>query len=122
MKMLNPNFNEKKLNFSHWSDFVTAAVKAGFVTIEGKGAEALVYPAPDALRREGPQQKAFAVLLDVLKDLDKGDTTAYHSYRTVNSRLLERKVQFSAPGIGRIEGRRSQARGQAHPGLNNCFA
>ena len=37
MKMLNPNFNEKKLNFSHWSDFVTAAVKAGFVTIEGKG-------------------------------------------------------------------------------------
>jgi len=103
MKMLNPNFNEKKLNFSHWSDFVTAAVKAGFVTIEGKGAEALVYPAPDALRREGPQQKAFATLLDVLKDLDKGSTPSYHSYRTVNSRLIERKVQFSALGFAQFK-------------------
>jgi hypothetical protein len=103
MKMLNPNFNEKKLNFSHWSDFVTAAVKAGFVTIEGKGAEALVYPASDALRREGPQQKAFGVLLEVLKDLDKGDTPAYHSYRTVNSRLIERKVQFSALGFAQFK-------------------
>ncbi|MGD0233372.1 MAG: NYN domain-containing protein [Syntrophorhabdales bacterium] len=99
MKMLNPNFNEKKLNFSHWSDFVSAAVKAGSVTIEGKGAEALVYPVPEALRREGPQQKAFAVLLEVLRDLDKGGTPSYHSYRTVNSRLIERKVQFSALGF-----------------------
>ena len=99
MKMLNPNFNEKKLNFSHWSDFVTAAVKAGFVTIEGKGAEALVYPVSNALSREGPQQKAFATLLEVLKDLDKGGTPGYHSYRTVNSRLIERKVQFSALGF-----------------------
>ena len=99
MKMLNPNFNEKKLNFSHWSDFVAAAVKAGFVTIEGKGAEALVYPVSEALRREGPQQKGFAVLLEVLRDLDKGNTPSYHSYRTVNSRLIERKVQFSSLGF-----------------------
>ncbi len=103
MKMLNPNFNEKKLNFSHWSDFVAAAVKAGFVTIEGKGAEALVYPVTDALRREGPQQKAFSVLLDVLKDLDKGGTPGYHSYRTVNSRLIDKKVQFSALGFAQFK-------------------
>ncbi|WP_051408993.1 NYN domain-containing protein [Syntrophorhabdus aromaticivorans] len=43
-KMLNANFNEKKLGFSHWSEFVAAAVKAGFVTIEGKGPEALRLP------------------------------------------------------------------------------
>jgi len=99
MKMLNPNFNEKKLNFSHWSDFVTAAVKAGFVTIEGKGPEALVYPVPDVLKRQGPQQKAFAVLLEVLKELDKANKPSYHSYRTVNSRLIERKVHFSVLGF-----------------------
>jgi hypothetical protein len=99
MKMLNANFNEKKLNFSHWSDFVTAAVKAGFVTIEGKGPEALVYPVPDVLKREGPQQKAFTVLLEVLKELDKGNKPSYHSYRTVNSRLIERKVLFSGLGF-----------------------
>jgi hypothetical protein len=99
MKMLNANFNEKKLNFSHWSDFVTAAVKAGFVTIEGKGPEALVYPVADVLKREGPQQTAFAVLLEVLKELDKGNKPSYHSYRTVNSRLIERKVHFSGLGF-----------------------
>ncbi|HVN23407.1 MAG TPA: NYN domain-containing protein [Syntrophorhabdales bacterium] len=103
MKMLNPNFNEKKLNFSHWSDFVSAAVKAGFVTIEGKGAEALVYPVTDALRREGPQQKAFAILLEILKDLDKGGPPAYHSYRTVNSRLIDKKVQFGALGFAQFK-------------------
>ena len=86
MKMVNPNFNEKKLNFSHWSDFVSAAVKAGFVTIEGKGAESLVYPVSRVLKREGPQQRAFQVLLDVLAELDKGNQASYHSYRNVNSK------------------------------------
>ena len=59
MKMLNPNFNEKKLSFSHWSDFVSAAVKAGFVTIEGKGAESVIYPVPKVLKRAGPAAAGF---------------------------------------------------------------
>lgn len=104
MKMLNPNFNEKKLNFSHWSDFVAAAVKAGFVTIEGKGPESLVYPVSRALKREGPLQHGFQVLCEVLSELDKGGAAAYHSYRNVNSKLIEKKVYFNALGFNQFKG------------------
>ncbi len=103
MKMLNPNFNEKKLNFSHWSDFVSAAVKAGFIRIEGKGPEAIVYPVPWALKREAAQQQAFRILVDVLKELDKGKEANFHSYRNVNSKLMEKKVNFSSLGYGQFK-------------------
>ncbi len=113
MKMLNPNFNEKKLNFSHWSDFVAAAVKAGFVTIEGKGPESLVYPVSQVLRREGALQQAFKVLLDVLRELDKGHQPSYHSYRNVNSKLIERKIYFNGLGFNQFKGfmQAAEARG-----------
>jgi uncharacterized LabA/DUF88 family protein len=104
MKMLNPNFNEKKLSFSQWSDFVSAAVKAGFVTIEGKGAESVIYPVPRVLKREGPQQRAFQVLLDVLAEFDKGNQPVYHSFRNVNSKLIERKIYFNGLGFNQFKG------------------
>jgi hypothetical protein len=104
MKMLNPNFNEKKLSFSQWSDFVSAAVKAGFVTIAGKGAESVIYPVPKVLKREGPQQRAFQVLLDVLTEFDKGNQANYHSFRNVNSKLIERKVYFNGLGFNQFKG------------------
>lgn len=103
MKMLNSNFNEKKLNFSHWSDFVSAAVKAGFVTLEGKGPEALIYPVASVLKREGPQLKAFHILTEVLSELDKGNKTNYHSFRSVNSKLIEKKVYFNALGFNQFK-------------------
>jgi hypothetical protein len=103
MKMLNANFNEKKLNFSHWSEFVAAAVKAGFVTIEGKGPEALVYPVASMLERAGTQQKAFTVLTEVLKELDKGNKPVYHSYRSVNSKLIEKKIYFNDLGFNQFK-------------------
>ncbi|OPY78148.1 MAG: NYN domain protein [Syntrophorhabdus sp. PtaU1.Bin153] len=103
MKMLNANFNEKKLGFSHWSEFVAAAVKAGFVTIEGKGPEALVYPVPGMLKEEGIQRKAFSVLIEVLSELDRGNKPVYHSYRSVNSKLIEKKVYFNDLGFNQFK-------------------
>jgi hypothetical protein len=103
MKMLNSNFNEKKLNFSHWSEFVAAAVKAGFVTIEGKGPEALVYPVDSALKKGGPQQKAFQSLIAVLSELDRGNKALYHSFRSVNSKLIEKKVHFNELGFSQFK-------------------
>jgi uncharacterized LabA/DUF88 family protein len=103
MKMLNANFNEKKLNFSHWSEFVVAAVKAGYVTIEGKGPEALVYPVPTVFEKEGTLQQGFKTLLEVIRELDKGNNPAYHSYRSVNSKLIEKKVYFNQLGFGQFK-------------------
>ncbi len=103
MKMLNSNFNEKKLNFSHWSEFVAAAVKAGYVTIEGKGPEALVYPVPGVLEKANALQKAFDVLIEVIGELDKGSKTFYHSFRSVNSKLVEKKIYFNELGFGQFK-------------------
>ncbi len=103
MKMINSNFNEKKIGFSHWSEFVAAAVKAGFVTIEGQGPESLVYPVPGMLKQEGTQQKAFTTLIAVLTELDKGSKPVYHSYRNVNSKLIEKKVYFNDLGFNQFK-------------------
>jgi hypothetical protein len=113
MKMLNSNFNEKKLNFSHWSDFVGAAVKAGYVKIEGKGPESLVYPVERVLKKEGALQQAFKELVDVLSELDKGAQPNYHSYRNVNSKLIERKIHFASIGFNQFKGfiQAAEARG-----------
>jgi hypothetical protein len=113
MKMLNPNFNEKKLNFSRWSDFVAAAVKAGYVTIEGKGPESLVYPVERVLQKQGTLQHALQMLIEVLVELDKTGAPAYHSYRNVNSKLIERKVHFNALGFSQFKGfiQAAEARG-----------
>jgi hypothetical protein len=116
MKMLNSNFNEKKLNFSHWSEFVAAAVKAGYVTIEGKGPEALVYPVPGVLEKANAFQKAFNVLVEVLGDLDKGSKTSYHSFRNVNSKLVEKKILFNELGFSQFKQfiQAAEARGLVH--------
>jgi uncharacterized LabA/DUF88 family protein len=113
MKMLNPNFNEKKLGFSHWSDFVSAAVKAGFVTIEGKGPESLVYPVQQVSKAEGGLQHAFKILIDVLRELDKGGQPNYHSFRNVNSKLVEKKIHFNGLGFNQFKGfiQAAEARG-----------
>ncbi|HEY3278696.1 MAG TPA: NYN domain-containing protein [Syntrophorhabdaceae bacterium] len=103
MKMLNANFNEKKLNFGHWSEFVAAAVKAGYVTIEGRGPEALVYPVPAIFKKEGTLQQGFKTLLEVLSELDKHGVPAHHSYRSVNSKLIEKKVYFNQLGFGQFK-------------------
>ncbi len=103
MKMLNANFNEKKLNFSHWSEFVAAAVKAGYVTIEGRGPEALVYPVPSVFEKGNALQQGFKALIEVLKELDKGNTPSFHSYRSVNSKLIEKKVYFNQLGFGQFK-------------------
>jgi hypothetical protein len=113
MKMLNPNFNEKKMGFSHWSDFVSAAVKAGFVKIEGKGPESLVYPVPRVSKTESGLQQGFKILLDVLGELDRGPQPSFHSYRNVNSKLIEKKIHFDKLGFNQFKGfiQAAEARG-----------
>ena len=42
---------------------------------------------------------AFSTLVEVLSELDRGDKALFHSYRTVNSKLIDRKVQFNGLGF-----------------------
>ena len=103
--MLNPNFNEKKLNFSHWSDFVSAAVKAGFVTIEGKGPESLIYPVARVLKTGGalcsmPSRSSSMCWAN----WTRGIRRATIPYRNVNSKLIEKKIYFNGLGFNQFKG------------------
>ena len=44
-----------------------------------KGPEALVYPVPAVFKKEGTLKQGFKVLLEVLSELDRGNSPAYHS-------------------------------------------
>ena len=60
-------------------------------------------PSQRVLEKAGTQQKAFNVLLEVLKELDKGGKPVYHSYRSVNSKLIERKINFNDLGFNQFK-------------------
>ncbi len=94
LRMLNPNFDEKSLGFKRWSDFVAEAVRAGYVKIEGKDRQALIYPVERNVIRKGQQQRAFETLLDILKDLDNGASSGFHDFATVNARLNKQMIDF----------------------------
>ena len=62
-----------------------------------------MYPVPGMLKQEGTQQKAFTTLIAVLTELDKGSKPVYHSYRNVNSTLIEKKVYFNDLGFNQFK-------------------
>ncbi|HBA54337.1 MAG TPA: hypothetical protein DCZ04_07740, partial [Syntrophorhabdus aromaticivorans] len=40
---------------------------------------------------------------EVLSELDKGNKPVYHSYRSVNSKLIEKKVYFNDLGFNQFK-------------------
>ena len=101
--MLNPNFDEKALNFRRWSDFVSEAANAGYITVEERDRQPIIYPAQKGDTSQSAQRRAFNLLVDVLSELDEGKTPEYHDYATVSSRLKERKVDFKGLGMRRFK-------------------
>ncbi len=52
-EMLNPNFRERDLGFRRWSDFVSESAKAGYIRIEDKDRQTLLFPGPKYPERKG---------------------------------------------------------------------
>ena len=103
LRMLNPNFDEKALGFKRWSDFVTEAVRAGYVKIEGKERQALIYPMEKASLRKGSQQQALEALLATLDELGSGTNTGWHDFATVNARLNKKRVAIKQLGFRKFK-------------------
>lgn len=96
LKMLNPNFDEQKLGYSSWSNFVDAAVKRGKIKVEGKGeSKILGVPSSKEKRKElSDQEKIFALLKEVLRELDEKGEPKYHNFSVVAEELYK-KPSFS---------------------------
>ena len=75
MTSLNPGFDEDKLGFAKWGDFVTAAADAGFVVLEGQGASTIL-KVPIKLSRSTKDsldslQKGFDFLVSTVRKMEE---------------------------------------------------
>ncbi len=98
-EMLNPNFSEKDLGFRRWSDFVSAAAKAGYVRLDEQDRQTLLAPGSKHAERKGSLQSALDAFVQVLRDLDGGAKAEFHEFSEVNRKLIERGVRLRELGF-----------------------
>jgi hypothetical protein len=96
MKMLNPGFNESKLGYKRWSDFITAAAKKGFVTIAEEDTQPVVEPAKG--KEKGVLQRALQGLIRALEELDEGKKANFHEYSLVSSKIRDYGIDIKDVG------------------------
>jgi uncharacterized LabA/DUF88 family protein len=105
MKILNRAFDEKKLGFRQWSNFIAAAVKAGYVTMHEyeKGTEIQPGKGYEKNREKGSLQGAFRILIETLKELDNNGDPGFHRYSVLSSRLKEKDVNTRELGFSKFK-------------------
>lgn len=95
MKKFNPNFDEKRVNYKSWSDFISGAVRAGFIEIRNERA----YPIKKYARSKNDQMKLFHYLEKVLRELDNNDKPQFHELAIVNQKLLNKHIDVKVLGF-----------------------
>jgi len=103
LRMLNPNFDERALKFKRWSDFVAEAANAGYITVEERDSQPIIYPRERADTAKGTQQKAFDQLVEILATLDQHKAPEYHEFAALNSRLKEGRLDFKGQGYRKFK-------------------
>ena len=103
LRMLNPNFDEKALKFRRWSDFVAKAANAGYITVEEKDTQPIIYPRDRGATSTSTQQRSFDQLVEILTVLDDHAAPEYHEFAAVNSRLKDRRLDFKGLGYRKFK-------------------
>ncbi len=106
MKMLNRDFNEKKIGlkgYKRWSDFVSAAVRAGYVTIKDEDNQTIIHPGKGYVQEVSSLQTALKTLVNTLETLDGKKAPQFHSYSIISSELKNRGVVMKALGFSQFK-------------------
>lgn len=107
MGYFHPQFDEKKLGFSRWSDFIEMAARQNYVTIVGGEGESPTTLLPTDRKKDhsDPLEKALGELKDILKSLDAENNgkPSYHLYSLVNLKLRERRFDLAQIGFSRFK-------------------
>jgi uncharacterized LabA/DUF88 family protein len=106
MKMLNRDFNEKKIGtrgYKRWSDFVSAAVRAGFVTLQDDDNQTLILPGKGYVQEVSSLQTALRTLINILESHDAGKGAQFHSYSIISNELKEKGVVMKALGFSQFK-------------------
>ncbi|MDC7232742.1 MAG: NYN domain-containing protein [Spirochaetales bacterium] len=106
MKMLNRDFNEKKIGkrgYKRWSDFVSAAVRAGYVTLQDEDNQTLILPGKGYVQEVSSLQTALRTLVTTLETLDGGKSPEFHPYSIISSELKDKGVVMKALGFSQFK-------------------
>lgn len=103
MRILNPNFNEKDLGFKRWNDFVYKSARLGYIKIEDKDRQTLIYPGPKYTDKQGPLFQSFEALKKILWNLDDGKSAGFHIAATVNQKLIDMGIDVKVLGFRRFK-------------------
>ncbi|WGK70417.1 NYN domain-containing protein [Candidatus Haliotispira prima] len=122
IRMLNPGFDERKLGYRRWSQFITAAAKENYIRIESRQGEdgedsdseqliRVVEQAPNAGSGNAlTLQKAIQELLAILQQAGSGsgtdkdaDEEGYLLYGILSSRLRERSINVQELGFNQFK-------------------
>jgi len=87
--MLNSNFKEKELGYTNFSDFINNAQAEGIIQVSGVGA-GLILDVKQPTKGKTDQDKAFDMLLKILKDYDKGKEAKYHNQANIAGELYKK--------------------------------
>lgn len=102
LKMLNPEFDEKRLGYKRWSYFVHGAAKAGYVDTAEKDTQTIISPIKGKFR-DGQIQKAMIRLCEIILELDKGKEPEFHSFAVVSSHLADRDIDLDYLGFKKFK-------------------
>jgi uncharacterized LabA/DUF88 family protein len=103
MKMLNRDFDEKNLGYKRWSSFITAAVKAGFVSLEEKDSQTNILPGKGYVQEVGSLQQALKTLVMTLEELDGKKGPQYHPYSILSSTLKDKGIIMKNLGFSKFK-------------------
>jgi uncharacterized LabA/DUF88 family protein len=98
MKVLKPNFDEKKLGFNQWIKFIEKAVDANIVVLEGQKNEALLKLTSSQKSKTTGSSVPYEELIAVLKELDKNGTPKFRRLSVVSSELKKKKFDYKEYG------------------------
>lgn len=126
LKMLNKQFSEKALGFKRWSDFVTAAVQAGYVSLDEKNDQTFVHPGKQSSAEGGSLQTALRALISILSDFDKKEKREkpdFHAFSLVSSELKRQKIDLRGLGFNNFKSfaQSAEARGLIETKVENTF-
>lgn len=97
LKMLNPEFDEKKLGFKRWSLCVHLAAKAGYVVLNEKDNQTIIKPLDDKYRK-GELQKSFSELVKLLSEDEK-----QNSFAVISSKLEKEGINLADLGFKKFK-------------------
>lgn len=98
-KMLNPEFDEKKLGFKRWSLCVHLAAQAGYVNLFDENNQTII-KAVDNRYMDGELQKSYGVMMDILNESEPDE---FKSFAWINSRMEKKGVNLDDLGFKKFK-------------------